>query len=223
MIVLYILAGIVILIILILCIPIGAAAEYGQDGAVVTLVAGPVHIRLYPGTGKEKPKKPKKAKKAKKPKKAKAKSKKAAGETEKKKFDLGGSLPMFRELLGLLPGLLSGFRNRLRIRQLTLHLNFGGKGEDPAGAAILYGRAWAAIGALWPQLERFLRIRQPDIQANVDFSSEETTVYAKATAVIPVGSILRIGITYGVRGLKIYLKHQKKLQQGGKKHGTSNQ
>ena len=129
-------------------------------------------------------------------------------------------IPMFRELLGLAIEAQASLRNKLRITELILHLTVGGFGEDPAKPAILYGRAWAALGNLMPLLMQAFRIEKRSVGADIDFTAEENTIYAKATLIITIGAILRMGIWYGIRGLIIYFKHNKK---GGKKHGTSSQ
>lgn len=214
---LWIVLGILAALGLIGSIPLGVTAVYDQDGPQADAVAGPIHIRLYPRPTKAPQETQKKEKKQKKPK----KQKESAPEPDqKKKQPLGGKLPMFRELIAMVLEAQAAVRNKLRIRELTLHLTVGGQGDDPAKAAMLYGSAWAALGNLLPLLHRAFRIQQQDIDAAVDFNSAETTIYAKATAVISLGAILRMGVYYGLRGLTIYRRHTKK---GGNDHGTSNQ
>lgn len=211
MLALWIILGILAALGLIGCIPVGVTAVYDQGGPRVDAVAGPVRLRLYP--------RPPKPPREEKPKKKEKTAPNPSQEPEEKQ-PLGGKLPLFRELIGLVLEAQAALRNKLRIRELTLHLTVGGKGDDPAAAAIGYGSAWAAIGNLMPLLERAFRIEQRDIAPQVDFTTQETTVYAKATAVISVGAILRMGVYYGLRGLKIYRRYAKK---GGNDHGTSNQ
>ncbi len=187
--------------------PVGVTAEYSGEGACVWALIGPLRLRLLP--------RPKKAEKkpAQKP-----PRKQTGPEAETPKP--GGSLPLFRELLGLVLEAQAEIRCRLRIREMVLWLTVGGKGQDPALLGTLYGGGWAALGNLLPLLERSFRIQSRDIRTGVDFLSEETKIYAKATAVLSVGAALRMAGYYGVRGLKLYQRHQKK---GGNKHGTSDQ
>lgn len=177
-------------------VPLGVTAVYNGDGPRVDAAAGPFHIRLYPRP----PKAPGKQEKQKEP----DEPEKEQTPEQREKRSLGGQLPMFKELLGLVLEAQGALRNRLRIRELTLHLTVGGKGDDPAQAAVRYGSAWAAIGNLLPLLERAFRIEKRDIDAQVDFTQEETTVYAKAAAVISLGALLRMGVYYGLRALKLY-------------------
>ena len=208
MLALWILLGILIFVTAVGCIPVGVTAEYQESGATVVARLGPVRIPLYPRADTEKTDEAQK--KEKQPKEH------STPEPPKPK---GGKLSAFRELLGLIIQAQADLRNKLRIRELTLYLTVGGKGDNPAAAGILTGSAWAALGGLIPLLESSFRIENRDFRVNTDFLSEETLVYAKATAVISVGAGLRLALYYGVQGLKWYRKQK---QKGGNEHGTSN-
>ena len=207
--VLWILLGIAAVCLLIGAIPLSVTAIYDGDGPNVTAKAGPVKILLYPRpeTGNKSPKKEKKKKSA------------EAEDTPKKKKKLtGGAIDLFRELIGLVIEAQAHLRNKLHLQELTVYLTLGGLGDDPAKAAKLYGTAWAALGNLIPLLEQVFVIKNRDVQAFVDFLSEDNTVYAKATARITLGAVLKMGVYFGLRGLKLFWKHKKK---GGKINGTS--
>jgi hypothetical protein len=198
------------LLVLLCLLPVGARVVYDHAGAKVHLLIGPFSTCLYPRAAKE-PKKKKESKK-----------KKPTKETKKpkEKEPIGGKLPLFRQLLSLGLEALGCLRRKLILKNLTVYLTVGGQGEDPAGSAVTYGRAWAAVGALIPVLENTFQIRQRDIRVNIDFTSSETVIYADGSILLRVGDILWIAVFYGIRGLKLFLKHKKK---GGKQHGTSNQ
>lgn len=205
----WILLGILILAFLLGRLPVSVTGEYKADGPEVVARLGPIKIQLYPGkkteketTHKEEPPKEK-------------------APTENKRTN-GGKIGPFRELLGLILQAQADIRNKLRIRELTLYLTVGGKGDDPASAGILTGSAWAALGGLIPLLESGFRIEDRDIQVSVDFLTEETVLYAKATAAISLGAGIRLVGYYGLQGLKWYRK-QKQKQKGGNEYGTSNQ
>jgi len=234
------------LIILISFLPVGVTAEYSEDGPDVTAKAGPVKLKLFPRPEKPEPPEPtpeekqkarekrrKKSEKAarkaeKKAKKAEKKQGETEAEQETKREKIGGMIPMFRELLGLVIEFQASFRNKLRIRELILHLTVGGFGSDPSKAAQLYGKAWAAIGNVLPLLMEVFRIEKRDVGAAVDFTQSDNRIYAKATASNTVGEVLCMGIWYGLRALKSFLKYKwnnrsstKKHKKGGKAHGTS--
>lgn len=206
-------ALIVLLVILVALwnLPLGVDAEYSHQGPVVKAVAGPFSFLLYP--------REKKAEKKPKEKQSKEKKPEAEKKPEEQADKKGGKIAFFRELLGLGLQALGHIRRKLRLNMLTIHLTVGGAGEDPAASAILYGRAWAAIGALVPLLEHTFVIGRRDIQAAVDFTEPDNNIYAHGNLTMKLGDILCIAVYYGVRGLKIYLNHKK----GGNEHGTSHQ
>lgn len=148
---------------------------------------------------------------------------KPAEEQNQKNADMktliGGNLPLFRELLGLALEAVGRIRRKLEITDLKLYLSLGGFGDDPANAAMLYAKAWAAIGALTPVLENSFTIRKRDVQASVDFTDTENWIYGFAELTLKLGQILMIALYYGLRGLKIFLK----IKKGGKNNGTSDQ
>lgn len=197
----------VIILLLLWNLPLGVDAEYSEEGPALKAVAGKLSIPVYPREKKEK--KDKRTPKEKKPK----------DETPKPKEKRGGKISFFKELLGTGLGMLGALRRKLRMEQLTLHLTVGGAGDDPAAAAIVYGRAWAAIGGLTPLLEKNFEIHQRDIQAAIDFSERENVIYAHGRITLKLGDILIIAVYYGIRALKIYMNYKK----GGNEHGTSHQ
>lgn len=207
MLALWIILGIVLLAILMGFLPVTVMAEYQAGGPSVVAKLGPLTIRLYPEKKDKEPEIPEL-------------SQKADEESSKsQKSFKGGRLDSFKELLTLVLQAQADLRNKLRIRELTMYLTVGGKGDDPAAAGILTGSAWAALGGLIPLLESSFQIQQRDIQVRVDFLSEETLLYAKATAAMSLGAGIRFVGYYGLQGLKWYRKHK---QKGGKEYGTSN-
>lgn len=206
MLALWIVLGILLLFILLGFLPVGITAEYKERGLYAAARIGAFQLQIYP---------PKKKKEPDMLQKENAQETTAMGEKHPK----GGALGAFRELIGLAMQAQADIRDKLRIRELILYLTVGGEKDDPAAAGILIGSAWAALGNLIPLLESSFRIEKQDIQANVDFLSEETRVYAKATATISLGAGIRLVGYYGVQGLKWYRKQK---QKGGNEHGTSN-
>ena len=207
MLALWILLGILVLLVLVGFLPITVTGEYAAKGARAVARLGPVKMQLYPKKqttedSRQEEKMPKEN---------------VPADQERKK---GGKLGPFRELLNLIMQAQADIRNKLRIRELTLYLTVGGKGDDPASMGILTGSAWAVLGGLIPLLESSFRVEDRDIQVNVDFLSEETTLYAKATAAISLGAAIRLVGYYGLQGLKWYRKQR---QKGGNENGTSNQ
>lgn len=193
-----------VLLLLLLLLPVGLWGIYSMKDIRLVLKLGGLSIPVYPRKKKAKPDGTPPEREDKKP------------ETTEKK--LGGSVGFFKELLGIGLRALGCIRRKLCLRKLTLHLTVGGKGDDPAKAALLYGRGWAAMGALIPVLENSFRIKERDIGANIDFMTEDTVVYGEADIRLRLGDVLWILLYHGISALKLIFK-----QKGRKRHGTSHQ
>jgi hypothetical protein len=213
---LLIILGVLVLLAL---IPLGAHVRYDSDGPWVALVIGPIKIRLIP----KKPKKPKKPKAEKKKKEKKKKPEKP--KKEKEKQPLGGLIRDFYPFVKLGLDLLGCFFRKLRIPILTLHVGFGGQ-NDPAGAAINYGRAWSAIGAVMQPVRSLTRIKKENVSCSCDFTTGDMRVFAELKAVFLLGDLVAMAVRYGFRALRQYLKlkksKKKKLpEKGGAKNESS--
>ena len=234
MIALKIIGCIVLVFVLIGFIPVGATAEYSAEGYWVAIKAGPISIRILPKKPKpeplpeedldektrkkrekqrEKAQKKEQKKEQQKREKERKKQEKAEAHAQEHTEKKGGNLPMFKELIGLVLEAQSSLRKKLKLRELILHLTVGGGGWDPAKSAILYGRAWAGIGNLWTVLKRVFIIKQHDVWANIDFLTSENTIYARATATITVGAVVKLAVRYGIRALRIFLRHRKRSKK----------
>lgn len=210
-------------VILLAVLPLGVCVKYDSQGPLIRVILGPVKLTVFPL--------PKKKKKDKKDKKQTAKEQPAQqpaapevpaappaqnpAPPPKPKEKKGGSLLDFLPLVKLAFGFLGDFRRKLRVNVLELKLIMAG--GDPANLAINYGRAWAAVGNLQPQLERFLVIKKRDIQVECDFTTSETLVIARLDLTITLGRLLALVFGYAVRALITFLKIQKKRKGGAAK------
>ena len=149
-------------LVLIGCIPVGVDARYSADGVFLTAKLGPFRLQLLPQKPKKKPKKRKPQQKQ--PKKTPAK---AEPQAKKPNPLLSGGVDGLMQLLDLAFDTLGDLRRKLRVNELTLYVLIGGA-DDPAKAAMGYGRAWAAIGAITPSLERLFVIKKRDIRPALD-------------------------------------------------------
>ena len=219
---LLIILGVLVLLAL---IPLGAHVRYDSDGPWVALVIGPIKIRLIPKNSK-KPKKPKDSKKKKEKKQDKKKEKKKKEpEKPKEKQPIGGLIRDFYPFVKLGLDLLGCFFRKLRIPILTLHVGFGGQ-NDPAGAAINYGRAWSAIGAVMQPIRSLTRIKKENVSCSCDFTTGDMRVFAELKAVFLLGDLVAMAVRYGFRALKQYLKLKKSKkknlpEKGGAKNESS--
>ena len=188
MVALCIIMAVLLVIVIILLIPVGAEAEYDRPGATVWLRIGGIRKILYP-----RPPKPE-------------------GEKKPKK---GGTLQLIMQLIPVGIEALGRFKRGLIIKKLTLWFCFGG--DDPAKVAMSFGGASAGAGMIVPLLQRNFRIKEMDVQNGVDFTSDETTVYAHADIRIRIITILAIAVTAGIKTLKIFTARKKEAKAAAAK------
>ena len=198
-------------VLLLAILPLGVFVSYDEDGVVVKIVAGPVKITLFP-----RPKKEKKSEK-----KSKKKTSASPAEQlpkppqppkqipEKKK---GGSWTDFLPLVQVALDFLGSFRRKLRINQLELKLTMAG--DDPCDLAVNYGRAWAAVGNLMPQLERLFVIKKRNIAVACDFTASQTLVKFRSEATITLGRLVSLAVVYGIRVFREFWKIKTKRKGG---------
>lgn len=197
-------------------IPVGLRVRYNDAGMRLWVLAGPVRINLYPRPQKEKKGKQEKApKKEKKP----TTGKKASEQKEAKADpavapEKGGRLTDFLPLAQMALEFLGDFRRKLRLDNLYFRLILAG--EDPYQVAVSYGRCWAAVGNLLPQLDRLFVIQKRDIEVECDFTASETLVIFRLDLTITIGRLLTTAGKFSVRVLKEYLKIRKKRKGGAK-------
>jgi hypothetical protein len=183
------------------CLPLGGSGAYGEAGAQLQLILGPVRLQLYPGKGK----------KEKKEKTPKEQQKKSAGGA-KKQPQKGGSLSDFFPLVYRVLDFLEELRRKLRVNLLRIHVVMAA--GDPCDLAVNYGKTMSALAALDPQLERFLTIQKKDVWVGVDFEKDKTLVVARMDLTITLGRILSLGVRHGFRILREYMNIMK-LRKGG--------
>ena len=187
-------------LVLIGCIPVGVDARYGADGVFLAAKIGPFRLQLLP----QKPKKKKPAKK----------QQPAAKPAEKKPAEkkqnplLSGGVDGLMQLLTLALDTLGDLRRKLRVNALMLHVTVPG-GDDPAKAAMNYGRAWAAIGALTPAMERLFVIKKRDIRPELNYNETQMKVDAHLVTTITIGRSLALALRAGVGFLKILNERKK--------------
>ena len=90
-------------------------------------------------------------------------------------------------------------------------------GGDPADLAISYGNTWAALGNLWPYIDRMFTIKKRDIQIQCDFEGSQTLVNARVDVTVTLARLLGLVISYGVRILIKFLKIRKSQKDSSKK------
>ena len=189
--------------------PLGVDASYDCDGFLLDVKIGSVPIHILP-------KKSQSSKKSKERKKNKAPAKKgkknASHSPQPKEKKRGGAWTDFLPLVQTVLAFLYALRLKLRIRRLELKLIMAG--DDPCDLAVNYGRAWAALGSLIPQLERCFVIKKRHLEVECDFEATQTVVEARFYGSITLGRLLWIIAKYGLRAVKDFM-NLKKLRKGG--------
>ncbi len=225
MVVLWVLAGILLVLVLVLQLRVGVQVVYNWEGPSVRVRLGPgraawLHIRLYPrkragtagGEAAGKSAAGKKKKREKKP----GKGGKGQGAAPPVPLSrrIGGALGYAMALLPILLDLGRRFAGKLQIDTLTMELTAGG--PDPAQAAMLYGRAQAALGALWFPLTEAFQVKDGHAWARIDFDAPGMLLYVEAALSLKMGQILLIGLYAGGRALRTLLAVRRSRKQARK-------
>ncbi len=193
------------ILILLAVLPLGVSVRYDEDGLLVRIIAGPVKLTVFPRRKKEK-KKLKEAAPAEEKQEPAPKAEKTAKEKPKAapKEKSGGRLTDFLPLVRIALDFLGDLRRKLRVNVLELKLVLAG--DDPCDLATNYGRAWAAVGNLWPRLERLFVIEKRDVNIECDFTAAETLVTARLDLTMTLGRLLGAVFTFAFRALFAFLK-----------------
>lgn len=209
MVALWILGILLALILLVLFLRVGVRIAFG-DELRVTAAAGPVRMQIVPSP----PKKPKKQKKHKEKKNPLEKQKAAPREKRKLGLTPGDIRSALPYLWQSLKGALRKTRQRLRVDPLRLSLVLGGE-PDPAASAETYGWLSAAVWTFMPRLEELMRIPDPYIHLDVDYSAAETKAEGEVGLSFQIRDLFAIGFAFGIPVLKWLLrwKKEKKLRE----------
>ena len=194
-------AAVLLSLVLIGQIRVGVRAAYNAGGLFLWLRLGAVQLRVLPARKKEK--KPKKSKPPKQDKRDKPKE-------DKPKLTAGGALDYARALLPIVLEAAGQFYHKLQMDVLRLELRAGA--QDPADAAMLYGQASAALGALWYPLTQAFHVKDGLARVEPDFDGGGMTLSAQAALSIKLGQIAWLGLYFGLKSLKAFLSvknHQK--------------
>lgn len=204
------------ILILLAVLPLGVSVKYNSEGPLVRLILGPVRMTLFPKPKKEKKEKPEKKKKEDAPKKEAPPKKPSVPpkEVPDAKKEQGGSWTDFLPLVKTTLDFLGDFRRKLRVNHLELKLILAG--DDPCDLGLNYGRAWAAVGNLMPQLEKIFVIKKRDVEVECDFEATETLVIARLDLTITLGRLLAALVRFVFRAIKQFIQIKNKRKGGAK-------
>ena len=186
------------------CLPLGVRLNFDEGGFRAAVLIGRIPVRMYPVPRwlQNMTSRHKKEERSPEP--------KPKGAEPQSQEQPGGGIRRFLPFVRLGLEFLGDFRRKLRVNFLRLRLTLAG--EDPCDLAVNYGRAWAALGNLMPNLERALVIRKRDVEIQCDFQAEETTVVFAMDLTMTLGRLLGLALGYGLRALKLFLTMKKAVQ-----------
>lgn len=184
-----IMLGVTLLIdFLIAILRVGARATLEEGVFSLKLLAGPIKLQILP-KDEDKAQKPKQEK----PKKEKPPKEKKPEETEEKpKPKLKITLDLVKIILSAVGDALGRLRRKLSIDLLTVHYTVAS--DDPYSAAMTYGYASAAVGALMPVIENIFKVKKSDVGAAVTFDTNEAQLYIDAQLTIAIWEIIYIAL-----------------------------
>ena len=193
------------ILILLAILPIGASLIYNEDGPLVRVIVGFIPIKVFPQKkenkkDKEPPAQAQKKKKDNKP----AKNKEPS--------EVPGTVSDFMPYIKISLQFLDSVRKKLRVKLLELKVVMAG--GDPCDLGTNYGRVWAAIGNIMPQLERFLVIKKRNINVCCDFEADDMLIYARAELRITFARALSLVTVNAIRAIKVYIKNKNKGKGG---------
>lgn len=201
-----VLAAVLLAIFLLALVPAGVRVHYDEEGLTAWIAVGAVRFRVYPLRSKE----PGRSRTSRGRPRATKKKQKKPRESRPEQSGKPGSLAAFKPYLKLGCELFGKFRRKLRVRELTAYVWFGGK--DAAATAVAYGRAWAVLGALTATLENLFVIEKRDICAKLDYTKEKMELQLRMDLRMRLGTMAILGFQAVLRLLKLWL-HQKKAVQ----------
>lgn len=184
-----------VILLLFALLPVGICAEYNSE-AHIWLLVGPLRLRLYP-------RKNKKADNLKSDKGTKPSGSFESYETKNKKSS--GSLSDLFEIAQIVIDFLKDFKKKLLVKDVRLHIVLAG--GDPCDLAVNYGRTWAVLGSLMPQLEQYFEIKKQDLRVSCDFTGSDSSVDAEIMLSARLCDVLSISIYHGVRILRKCIKN----------------
>lgn len=194
---------------------IGVRATYQEEGLALWARVGKLRSRVFP-----RPKKHPDTQKA--DAKLNSRSRRSKKEPVSKEPPpmaerVGGAVEYAKALLPIVLEAAGQFKRKLRVD--TLHLVLTAGGSDPGDAAMLYGQANMVLGTFWYPLTEALQVKDGDARVALDFDAPGMTICADAALSLKIGQILWLGIYFGRKGLRAFLRvhnRQKKLKQTGK-------
>lgn len=191
----WIITLLVVLILLLLGqIRVGTVVEYSAHGLLVQVRLGAMRIQVFPGKKKKKPVLKEKPKPS------------STKKTSAKKK--GGRLKLVLDFLPLVLDTVGRFRRKLRVDKLDVELTVGS--DDPADAALQYGKANALLGSIWHPLTQALHVKDGHAHVELDFETKSPIIYIFASLSLRVNQGMALAVVFAVNALRILIRTKNK-------------
>ena len=185
-----------LLVAAILALRVGVLVGYDRGAPWARLCIGPARITLWP-------REPKKKKRADRPKES--KTQKAAKPRPKL------TPALVRAMRGPIRAALGRLRRAVRIDTVALRLIWAE--EDPADAAVHYGRLWAALEAALALLRANVTVREDDLALTIDFTRERPELVSlRFGASATLGRLIGIAVLAAVGILRALLSEKRRTR-----------
>lgn len=188
---------IILLLVLLLRLPVGVDAGYTEGQAFAGLRIGPKVFWLYPRKERPPTHGHGKRKKIKTEAEAPSKAKRSPRSLNLQWDEIKSALDLTVRCV-----------KKLRFRLRRLDLRFVSGGADPYNTAMAYGYANAAADALG-----LYRLKQANVELSADFTAERSEFDGACSVTIRVYYLCKFGITMAVGGLRLLLRHRKRVKQ----------
>ena len=175
---LWILGILLLLLIFLLLLRLGVEVSFGAQLCVKVRI-GPGRIQILPRKGKRKDTKKEED------------AAREAGTTRELDLALADIRPELPKLLRALKRALGKTRQRLLIKPMALSITIGGK--DPATVGETYGWCNALVWQIMPQLEELVRMPDPYVHLDCDFTGGPTRAEGQLGLSLRVWDMLLIG------------------------------
>ena len=187
-----ILAVIIFFIALICFIPLCFHLEYSENGFYVHFKV--LIFKFSPGKKKKSKKEAQKADK------------------EEKKEKKPGNAKQMLAVIDPAVDALGRLIRCLVVKRLVMNITLGS--GDAFSTAMLYGKTAAGIGALFPFLDRGIKIKHKSISVNADFEANDVSVFLLSDIRIFAGQLLAISVCFLYKYLRKII-----IKKGNQKNG----
>ena len=112
----------------------------------------------------------------------------------------GGGLEYAKRLLPIALEAAGQFQKKLKIDILDLELTIGG--QDPADAAMAYGWANGALGALWYPLVEGFHVVDGRARVRLDLEAPAVSLRGRASLSLKLGQVCWLAVYFGIKALR---------------------